>query len=122
MVEKNRRRESADNVWKQLNAQHQHLFLTRADSKAPGTECEIATATDAETASNALIEAALNSQSVLVSGKNPKNCEARGSGHTRLRRNRVRYSIGTDKLTPPGELQAKYHREYRFLAALCSSS
>jgi superfamily II DNA or RNA helicase len=83
LVEKNGIGESADNVWKQLNAQHQHLFPTLADSEAPGTQCEIANTTDTETTSNALIEAALNSQSVLVFGQKPEELRsARRRPHT----------------------------------------
>jgi hypothetical protein len=70
LVEKNGIGESADAVWKQLNNEHQRLFPTRIeiDDSRPVFEMP---GTEAETPSEGLIAAALNSQSVLVFGQKP---------------------------------------------------
>jgi hypothetical protein len=71
LVEKNGIGESADAVWKQLNNEHQRLFPTRIeiDDSRPVFEMP---GTEAETPSEGLIAAALNSQSVLVFGQRPE--------------------------------------------------
>lgn len=74
LVEKNGIGESADAVWKQLNAEHQRLFPTQPESESPVTS-DIDVGHPAPT--NGLIEAALNSHSVLVFGQRPE--ELRGA-------------------------------------------
>ncbi len=73
LVEKNGIGETADAVWKQLNSEHQRLFPTRieTDESAPVFEVPV---TELETSvpANGLIDAALNSQSVLVFGQKPE--------------------------------------------------
>lgn len=73
LVEKNRIGDSADAVWKQLNAEHQRLFPTRAENEIPRADLEVPPGVAPETlqASNGLIEAALSSKSVLVFGHKP---------------------------------------------------
>jgi hypothetical protein len=76
LVEKNGIGESADAIWKQLNAEHQRLFPTQ-----PETESSVEVPSDIDVGhpvpSDGLIEAALNSQSVLVLGQRPE--ELRGA-------------------------------------------
>jgi superfamily II DNA or RNA helicase len=71
LVEKNGIGESADLVWKQLNAEHQRLFPSQPESESP---VEVPSDIDLghPLPSNGLIEAALNSQSVLVFGQRPE--------------------------------------------------
>ena len=71
LVEKNRIGESADNVWKALNSEHQRLFSTR---QAPQSELEVPVDIDAEANAPAstLIDDALKSHSVLVFGQRPE--------------------------------------------------
>lgn len=74
LVEKNGIGESADAIWKQLNAEHQRLFPTKTepDVSAPEFELPSVIESNSEVPSNTLIEAALNSQSVLVFGQRPE--------------------------------------------------
>jgi hypothetical protein len=71
LVEKNGIGESADAIWRHLNAEHQRLFPARAE--AENARPEVLPIIDAETQApaNSLIDAALNSQSVLVFGQRP---------------------------------------------------
>lgn len=72
LVQKNGIGESADAVWKQLNAEHQRLFPTRNQTDDLGAEFECPPIIDADDhAPSKLIEAAFNSQSVLVFGQKP---------------------------------------------------
>jgi superfamily II DNA or RNA helicase len=74
LVEKNGIGESADAIWKQLNAEHQRLFPTQPESESSVTsDIDVGHPVP----SNGLIEAALNSQSVLVFGQRPD--ELRGT-------------------------------------------
>ena len=72
LVEKNGIGESADAVWKQLNAEHQRLFPTRPEAEVSGPEVPSVVESN-NVPSNSLIEAALNSQSVLVFGQKPED-------------------------------------------------
>ncbi|MGH9566317.1 MAG: helicase-related protein, partial [Candidatus Angelobacter sp.] len=73
LVQKNGIGDSADAVWKQLNAEHQHLFPARTQNEAPGLGSDNPPVIDADdVGSNSLIEAALNSPSVLVFGQRPE--------------------------------------------------
>jgi hypothetical protein len=76
LVEKNGIGESADSVWRQLNAEHQRLFPTRDDS-----ECPVDVPADADAQEPAApphsMEAVLGSPPVLVFGQKPE--ELRGT-------------------------------------------
>ncbi len=74
LVEKNGIGESADAVWKRLNTEHQRLFPARRESNGPAAKLKIPSVIDAEiqAPSDGLIDAALNSQSVLVFGQRPE--------------------------------------------------
>lgn len=70
LVEKNGIGESADAVWKQLNGEHQRLSPTRLETdRSPAFDIPQVPELEMQTSSHSLIEAALNSQSVLVLGK-----------------------------------------------------
>ncbi len=70
LVEKNGIGESADQIWRQLNTEHQRLFPTGRESAAigaaSGSEPNVI---HSQTASHPLIDAALNSEPVLVFGQ-----------------------------------------------------
>ena len=73
LVEKNGIGESADAIWKQLNAEHQRLFPARPEGDGSGPEFELPSVAESNNPpSKSLIEAALNSQSVLVFGQRPE--------------------------------------------------
>jgi len=79
LVEKNGIGESADAVWKQLNAEHQRLLPARIDTVEPMPALDVPAVFDGEipVSSHGLIEAALHCQSVLVFGQ--KQEELRGA-------------------------------------------
>ena len=81
LVQKNGIGESADMVWKRLNAEHQRLFPARA--AGPETNAEILPSMAAETQApaDALIDAALDSHSVLVFGQRPEVRNGRRRPH-----------------------------------------
>lgn len=67
--------ESADMVWKRLNAEHHRMFPTRQDTGLPSPGFPTADV-DPAVPLNGLIEAALGSQPVLVFAKDQMNCAA----------------------------------------------
>jgi hypothetical protein len=71
LVEKNGIGESADAIWKRLNSEHQRLFPTRQETD-PSVEIPPSIDVAHPLPANGLIEAALNSQSVLVFGQRPE--------------------------------------------------
>ena len=71
LVEKNGIGESADNVWKALNSEHQRLFPTRQPREAV-SEAQADIDAEANAPANNLIEEALNSHPVLVFGQQPE--------------------------------------------------
>ncbi len=80
LVEKNGIGDSADSVWRHLNAEHQRLFPTRTTTYCVGADLAIPSINqrDISEAPNNLIEAALNSSSVAVFGeKHQENRSAR---------------------------------------------
>jgi hypothetical protein len=79
LVEKNGIGESADAVWKQLNAEHQRLFPTRQQTgdAMPALDIPSVIEMDDRVACNGPIEAALQCQSVLVFGQRQE--ELRGA-------------------------------------------
>jgi len=98
LVEKDGIGESADSVWKQLNTEHRRLFPTRIETDDSTPVFEILQTTELETPvpSNGLIEAKLDSQSVLVFGQRPEELRsARAGGLVRLHRSKARYSNET---------------------------
>jgi hypothetical protein len=79
LVEKSGIGESADAVWKQLNAEHQRLFPTRQETgdAMPALDIPSVIEMDDQVPCNGLIEAALQCQSVLVFGQRQE--ELRGA-------------------------------------------
>jgi hypothetical protein len=79
LVEKSGIGESADAVWKQLNAEHQRLFPTRQETgdAMPALDIPSVIEMDDQVPCNDLIEAALQCQSVLVFGQRQE--ELRGA-------------------------------------------
>jgi len=69
LVEKNGIGESADQVWRQLNAEHRRLFPTRIENNGEERDDMMPILVDAEMPVHPLIDAALNSQSPLVFGQ-----------------------------------------------------
>ncbi|HVH85811.1 MAG TPA: helicase-related protein [Terriglobales bacterium] len=71
LVEKNGIGDSADSVWRQLNAEHQRLFPTRTEAYCGDAELQIPSTIETETSaiSREPINAALNSSSVEVFGE-----------------------------------------------------
>lgn len=73
LVQKNGIGESADAVWKQLNTEHQRLFPTRTENSDSPAEFDISGVVPSDNhLPNGLIQAALDSQSVLVFGQKPE--------------------------------------------------
>jgi hypothetical protein len=84
LVEKNGIGEGADMVWKRLNAEHQRLFPSRSEA-AQSDISPIIQELETAIPSNSLIDAALNSQSVLVLGRRPDDLQnSRRRAHLRL--------------------------------------
>lgn len=81
LVEKNGIGESADNVWKALNSEHQRLFPTRQPTE-PVSEIPAEVSVEAGAPANTLINEALNAPSVLVFGQRPEDLH---SARRRLR-------------------------------------
>src|ERR1700726_3816361 len=80
LVERNGIGETADAVWKSLNAEHQKLFPTRTQTDLSGAEFDIPSI-DAEiqAPSNSLIEEAIARDSVLIFGQRPGSLSGRRS-------------------------------------------
>ena len=86
-MEKNGIGESADAIWKQLNAEHRRLFPTQPESES---SAEVPAGIDAghPVPSDSLIEAASIHNLSWCLDKDPKNHEAHAAGHALQHRNR----------------------------------
>ena len=75
LVQKNGIGETADSVWRQLNAEHQRLFPARQETESTAG-MPVSTDPERSVSSQGLIDRALDSHSVLVFGQQPE--ELRG--------------------------------------------
>jgi hypothetical protein len=69
LVEKNGIGDGADLVWKRLNAEHQRLFPARTETVSSPSESGPAAPVESDAPSHPLIDAALNSEPILVFGQ-----------------------------------------------------